>query len=105
MSTSIAGDRAVAPDEREQVSFEPAIFSIAVAPARHDAGGRAPMGVEARERIGERCSVFLVNVIAEVRAVQVIWREAEHAANGLAAEHVAAAGRELPDPILRGVDD
>ncbi len=40
-----------------------------------------------------------------MRAVQVIRRQAEHAADGFAAEHVAAAGRELPDPVLRGVDD
>ncbi len=105
MGAAEAGHRAIAADEGEQVAFEPAVLAVLVAPARHDAGGRAAIGVEARERIGEGRAVLFVDVVAEVRAVQIVWRQAHHAAHGFAAEHVAATGRQLPDPVLSGVDD
>ncbi len=105
MSAAEAGDGAIATDEREQVAFEPAVLAVGVTPASHDAGGRAAIGVEAPERIGEGRAVLLMDVVAEVRAVQIVRRQAKHAAHGFAAEHVAATGRQLPDPVLRGIDD
>ncbi len=38
-------------------------------------------------------------------AVQVIRRQADHPAHGFTAEHVATTGRQLPDPVLCGIDD
>src|SRR6185503_13127646 len=58
-----------------------------------------------RERIGKSRAVFFVDVVAEVRTTQLIGREPEHAAHRLAAENIASAGGELPNPVLRGVDD
>jgi hypothetical protein len=92
-------------NQREEVALEPAVLAVLVAPARNDARGGAPMRIEARQRVCKRRAVFLVNVVAEMRAVQVVRREPEHAPDGFATEDVAAAGSELPDPVLRGVDD
>ncbi len=69
-------------------------------PTGNDSSRRALTRIQLRERARKLFAVLRMHIVSEARARQLLHRQTEDAANGLTAEHEAAVGIQLPDPVL-----